>query len=85
MFEIGFGEMLLVCVVALLVLGPERLPGAVRQVARGVGKARAMAQAASRELQRELPLEELRRELDAGLPPAPVPGHVSPTTREQAP
>ncbi len=65
MFDIGFGEMLLVCIVALLVLGPERLPGAVRHVARGIGKARAMARAASQELQRELPLEELRRELNA--------------------
>ncbi len=68
MFDIGFGEMLLVCIVALLVLGPERLPVAVRQLARGIGKARAMAQAASRELQRELPLTELRRELTAEPP-----------------
>jgi len=65
MFDIGFGEMLLVCIVALLVLGPERLPAAVRQVAWGIGKARSMARAASQELQRELPLEELRRELNA--------------------
>lgn len=72
MFEIGFGEMLLVCIVALLVLGPERLPGAVRQVARGVGKARAMARAASEELQRELPLAELRQELDAEPAPSTI-------------
>lgn len=38
MFEIGFSEMVLVCVIALLVLGPEKLPGAVRQVARFIKK-----------------------------------------------
>lgn len=71
MFDIGFGEMLLVCIIGLLVLGPERLPGAVRQVARGVGKARALARAASEELQRELPLAQLQQEITAE--PAPRP------------
>jgi len=67
MFEIGFSEMVLVCVIALLVLGPEKLPGAVRQVARFIKKIRAMADAASKELQRELPIDELRRDLNSEL------------------
>ncbi|MDW9404932.1 twin-arginine translocase subunit TatB, partial [Pseudomonas soli] len=37
MFEIGFTELLLVGIVALLVLGPERLPGAARTLGRGLG------------------------------------------------
>lgn len=40
MFSVGFLELVLVMVVALLVLGPERLPGAVRQAAQGLNKAR---------------------------------------------
>ena len=65
MFEIGFSEMVLVCVIALLVLGPDKLPGAVRQVARFIKKIRAIADAASIELQRELPVEEIRREINS--------------------
>ena len=67
MFEIGFSEMVLVCVIALLVLGPEKLPGAVRQVARFIKKIRARADAASKKLQRELPIDELRRDLNSEL------------------
>lgn len=65
MFDISFGEMLLVGVIALLVLGPERLPGAVREVAKWIGKARATVRAANDELQRELSISELQQELKA--------------------
>jgi len=40
MFDIGFAELLLIGVVGLLVLGPERLPGAVRTVSLWVGRLR---------------------------------------------
>jgi sec-independent protein translocase protein TatB len=40
MFEIGFSELLLILVIALMVLGPKRLPGLVAQVGRWAGKAR---------------------------------------------
>ncbi len=87
MFEIGFTEMLLVGVVALLVLGPERLPVAARTLGRGLGQAkRAMgmlrdqvereldAQAVSKELD-AAPLRQLEQELRRGinLPPDPQP------------
>lgn len=65
MFEIGFSEMVLVFVIALLVLGPEKLPGVVRQVARFIKKARAMADAVTRELQQELPVNEIKREVSS--------------------
>ena len=48
MFEVGFSELLLISVIALVVLGPERLPKLVAQVGRWVGKARSMALVASR-------------------------------------
>ena len=40
MFDIGFAELLLVSVVGLLVLGPERLPGAIRTISLWLGKLR---------------------------------------------
>lgn len=65
MFEIGFSEMVLVFVIALLVLGPDKLPGVVRQVARFVKKVRAMADTVTRELQQELPVDEIKREVSS--------------------
>jgi sec-independent protein translocase protein TatB len=63
MFDIGFLELLLVGVVALLVLGPERLPGAARTAGKWVGKARSMVSLVSQEIDRELKAEELRDKL----------------------
>lgn len=43
MFEVGFSELLLIMAIALIVLGPEKLPGLVGKVGRWMGRARAMA------------------------------------------
>ncbi len=64
MFDIGFGELLLVAVVALVVLGPERLPKAARFVGLWVRRARAQWYSVKSELERELQAEELRRSLE---------------------
>lgn len=63
MFDIGFLELLLVGVIALLVLGPERLPTAARTAGKWVGKARRMMSQVSQEIDRELKAEELRDKL----------------------
>lgn len=63
MFDIGFAELLLVAVVALVVLGPERLPGAARTAGQWVGRARAMVSRLTSDLERELRADELRRSL----------------------
>lgn len=63
MFDIGFGELLLVAVVALVVLGPEKLPRAARFAGLWVRKARAQWNAVKAELENELADEELRRNL----------------------
>lgn len=65
MFEIGFTELLLVGVVALLVLGPERLPVAMRTVGRGVGQVRRAMGALRAQVERELDTQALTQELDA--------------------
>ena len=61
MFEVGFTELLLISVIALIVLGPERLPKLVGQVGRWVGKARAMARQFREQLESEVNLDELSR------------------------
>ncbi|RRN53947.1 twin-arginine translocase subunit TatB [Pseudoxanthomonas sp. SGNA-20] len=63
MFDIGFGELLLIAVVALVVLGPERLPKAARFAGLWVRRARAQWYSVRAELERELAAEELKRSL----------------------
>ena len=71
MFDIGFVELLICGVIALLILGPERLPQAARAAGRWVGGAKRMASQFSSELDRQLKADELREELrkagDVGL------------------
>jgi sec-independent protein translocase protein TatB len=77
MFEVGFMELALIFVVALVVLGPTRLPGLVRQVGRWIGKARAVARDFQRQLEQEANLEELNkfteRTRQASQPTTPAP------------
>lgn len=61
MFDIGFTELLLIGVVALIVLGPERLPKAARFAGLWVRRARAQWYSVKSELERDLAAEELRR------------------------
>lgn len=63
MFDIGFGELLLIAVVALVVLGPERLPKAARFAGLWVRRARQQWESVKQELERELEAEELKRNL----------------------
>ncbi|MGB1580087.1 MAG: Sec-independent protein translocase protein TatB [Nevskiales bacterium] len=64
MFDIGFWELLLIAVLGLLVLGPERLPRVARTVGLWAGRARGYVRQLSQELDRELQASELKRELD---------------------
>ncbi|KRG44504.1 hypothetical protein ARC78_04980 [Stenotrophomonas pictorum JCM 9942] len=65
MFDIGFSELLLIAVVALVVLGPERLPKAARFAGLWVRRARNQWDSVKQELERELHAEELKRNLQA--------------------
>ncbi len=64
MFEIGFWELVMVGVVALLVVGPERLPGLARTAGLWLGKARYFVSGVRAEIEREIKAEELRRVLN---------------------
>ena len=66
MFDFSFGEMLVVGLVALIVLGPERLPKAARFVGLWVRRARAQWYSVKSELEREIASEDLRRSLADG-------------------
>lgn len=63
MFDIGFSELLVLGVVALLVLGPERLPRAAKMAGLWVRRAKASWYSVKAELERELADEELKRSL----------------------
>ncbi len=61
MFGVDFSELALIFIVALVVLGPTRLPGLVRKVGRWVGKARGMARDFQQQLENEINIDELNR------------------------
>lgn len=63
MFDIGFSELFVIAIVALLVLGPERLPKAARFAGLWVRRARAQWYSVKSELENELADDELRRSL----------------------
>src|ERR1700733_8651448 len=68
MLDVGFSEILLTSAIALIVLGPEKLPKVARQVGNWVGRARAMARQLTEQLEREVSsAEELVNQTKANL------------------
>ncbi len=94
MFDIGLSEILLILVIALVVLGPDKLPKLAADIGRWVGRARSMARQLSAQLEQEVRLDEAvraqRRDAEAQAGPAqaspaatpvsPVPSTPLPTT-----
>jgi sec-independent protein translocase protein TatB len=64
-FDIGFLELLLIFVVALLVLGPEKLPYVARTIGLWIGKIKRSIAGVQMEVERELRFEEMRQEAEA--------------------
>ncbi len=65
MFDIGFSEIALIAVVALLVLGPERLPKVARTAGALMRRARSSWDNVRSEIERELAAEDLRKTIQA--------------------
>lgn len=61
MFDISFSEILVIAAVALIVLGPERLPKVARTLGHLLGRAQRYANDVKNDIQREMELEELRK------------------------
>jgi Tat protein translocase TatB subunit len=80
-FEGRFSEILIIFVLALIVLGPEKLPRVVTELGRWVGRARSMARQFREQLEEEVQLEEARRAKSTAPPPPPAP----PAVNEPAP
>ena len=76
MFDVGFSELLMIAVVALLVLGPERLPRAARMAGLWARRARAQWHSIRAELESEMAADDLRRSM------AEAENAVRETTRE---
>jgi sec-independent protein translocase protein TatB len=61
MFDIGFSELLVIAVVALLVIGPERLPKVARTAGHMFGRLQRYVNDVKADIQREMELDELRK------------------------
>jgi Tat protein translocase TatB subunit len=83
MFDVGFMELVLISVIGLLVLGPQRLPKVAAEIGKWVGRARRTATQLRRQLEREIELSELQT------PPPPKPpspaAPAAPSTGEVPP
>ena len=61
MFDIGFSELILIGLVALVVVGPKRLPVATRTIGTLLGRAQRYVNDVKGDIQRQMDLEELRK------------------------
>ena len=78
MFDIGFWELLLIAVVALVVVGPERMPRLIRVTGLWIGRANASIQSVRSEISRELRAEDLRKAISDQEGTPAVPRYVVP-------
>lgn len=94
MFDIGFSEIALIFTLALIVLGPEKLPRVASQVGRWIGRARGMARQFREQLEEEVNLEEVRKSKPPAIKPSPpaeaipaavVPEVTAPAVAEASP
>lgn len=82
MFDIGPGELVLVAIIGLLVLGPQRLPKVAAEIGKWVNRARRTATQLRRQLEREIELSEIEKPPPP--PPAPPPS-AAPSSGEVPP
>ena len=80
MFDVGFMELVLISVIGLLVLGPQRLPKVAAELGKWIGRARRTATQLRRQLEREIELEDLERMRAARTAPPPAATTSAPTT-----
>lgn len=77
MFDVGFWEMLLLCALGLVVLGPDKLPKIALNIGNYIGRARSMVAAFTRQMRQEI-------ELTPNRPMSPKENKINPTSTVQA-
>lgn len=85
MLDFGFSEVLLTSVIALVVLGPERLPKVARQVGNWMGRARVMARQLSEQLDREVAAADVSKEIAKAKAAVNAMTTIDPLAAKQAP
>ena len=68
MFDIGFFEIVVIAIVTLIVVGPEKMPHVVKVTGLWIGKATASIQAVRNDISKELQADELRQTISQPLP-----------------
>ena len=63
MFDIGFSELLVIALITLLVMGPERLPETVRSISLWIGRFKQAYTKVRQELEQEVGMDEVRHQL----------------------
>ncbi len=78
MLDFGFSEVVVTSMIALVVLGPKRLPGVMRKIGNWLGRARVMARQLTDQLEREINAEEILKQSKAAPPPAAAAAPTAP-------
>ena len=73
MFDVGFSELVLLFIIGLLVLGPQRLPKVAAEVGKWVGRARRTATQLRRQLEREIEIADIQSPPPSSTPPSSTP------------
>ncbi|MET0356341.1 MAG: Sec-independent protein translocase protein TatB [Cellvibrio sp.] len=63
MFDIGFAEIIVCAIVALIVIGPERMPEAVRTIGLWIGRVKRSLRETRTEIERQIGVDDIRRQL----------------------
>ena len=63
MFDIGFWEIIVIAIVALLVVGPDKLPGLIKETARWATRIRRFVVDTKREIEREIRFDDIEKDL----------------------
>jgi len=72
MLDFGFSEVVVTSMIALVVLGPKRLPGVMRRIGNWLGRARVMARQLTEQLEREINAEEILKATKVSAAPDPA-------------
>jgi sec-independent protein translocase protein TatB len=73
MLDFGFSEVVVTSMIALVVLGPKRLPSVMRRIGNWMGRARVMARQLTEQLEREINAEEILKQTKTSAATAPAP------------